>query len=136
VKFGMFIMAALAAALFFFPDVALGLFVRSSELGEAGKAAAIEAGSTPLRLMAAASTVLAAAVVFTQSLYGAGNTTFVMIVEGTLHLSCLVPLAWLFGIVLDGGLAGVWCAACLYVVLLALIMGWKWRQGTWAKIVI
>jgi putative MATE family efflux protein len=136
VKLGTLIMGILSAQLFFYPEVALELFVKASELGEAGKEAAIAAGTTPLRLIALASTVLAAAVVFTQSLYGAGNTKFVMVVEGILHLVCLVPLAWLFGVILEGGLVGIWCAACLYVVLLALIMGWKWQEGRWRTIVL
>ena len=43
------------------------------------------------------------ALVLTQALFGAGNTKFVMFVEFGLHFFCLVPLAYLFGIVLGWG---------------------------------
>jgi Na+-driven multidrug efflux pump len=126
-------MAAISSILFIYPEVALEAFIKSEQLGEAGKALAINAGVMPLRIIAGASTLIAA-VVFTQSLYGAGNTKFVMTVEGILHLSCLVPLSWLLGVYLGGGLVGIWCAAALYVLLLALIMGWKFTEGSWRHI--
>jgi MATE family multidrug resistance protein len=134
VKIGTMMMAVFSSLLFIYPEVALGAFIKSEALGEVGKLAAINAGAMPLRLIAAASTMITAAVVFTQSLYGAGNTKFVMMVEGILHIGCLVPLSWLFGVYLGGGLVGVWSAAALYVTLLTLIMGWKFSEGSWRHI--
>ncbi|MFO0727730.1 MAG: MATE family efflux transporter [Myxococcota bacterium] len=133
-KLGTLVMAAVASVLFMFPDVALEAFIKSDALGEQGKQLAIAAGVGPLRLIAVASVAITAAVVFTQSLYGAGNTKFVMVVEGVLHLFCLVPLAWLLGVYFRGGLLGVWSAAGLYVVLLATIMGAKFAEGRWKSI--
>jgi len=133
-KVGTLVMAAITTPLFLYPDLVLGLFIKQSALGEAGKSLAIDAGVGPLRLIAAASVAITAAVVFTQSLYGAGNTRFVMVVELVLHLTCLVPLAWLFGVYLEGGLMGVWAAAGLYVVLLAVVMGAKFATGSWKTI--
>src|SRR5688572_12066837 len=95
---------------------------------------AINAAVTSLRVIVGASTLIAAAVVFTQLLYGAGNTKFVMMVEGILHVLCLVPFSWLFGVVFGGGLIGIWTAVALYVVLLAAIMGWKFVEGSWKHI--
>jgi hypothetical protein len=59
-----------------------------------------------------------------------------MVVELILHLTCLVPLAWLFGVVLGGGLIAMWAAAALYILLLAAIMGWKFAEGSWKHISI
>lgn len=134
VKLGTLIMAAISSILLLYPELALEAFIKSEQLGEAGKALAIGAGAMPLRIIAGASTLIAAAVVFTQSLYGAGNTKFVMTVEGILHISCLVPLSWVLGVYLGGGLVGIWCAAALYVLLLAVIMGWKFTEGSWRHI--
>jgi Na+-driven multidrug efflux pump len=134
VKLGTLVMAGISSLLFVYPEAALAAFIKSDALGEAGKAAAIATGVGPLRIIAGASTLIAAAVVFTQSLYGAGNTRFVMMVEGVLHIGCLVPLSWLLGVQLGGGLLGIWCAAALYILLLALVMGWKFAEGSWREI--
>lgn len=134
-KLGTLVMAAIATPLFLYPDAVLAAFIKEGALGgEAGKALAIAAGAGPLRLIAGASVALTAGVVFMQSLYGAGNTVFVAVVELTLHALCLVPLAWLFGITMGGGLLGVWVAAALYVLLLAIIMGIKFTGGSWKTI--
>ena len=74
------------------------------------------------------------ALVLTQALFGAGNTKFVMFVEFGLHFFCLVPLAYLFGIVLGLGVWGVWIAMMAYVVLIATAMTLKFSTGTWKEI--
>jgi multidrug resistance protein, MATE family len=135
VKIGILIMACFGSVLFFYPHEILGVFMKSGE-AELAKDLVVAAGEWPLRLMAAAALLIAPAFVFTQSLYGAGNTKFVMVVEGILHLSCLVPLSWLFGVWLEGGLLGIWAAAALYVLLLAAIMGWKFAEGSWKHITL
>jgi Na+-driven multidrug efflux pump len=54
-----------------------------------------------------------------------------MIVELILHFTCLIPLAWLFGVTLDGGLPGIWASAIVYAVPLAAAMLWKFWRGDW-----
>ena len=55
-------------------------------------------------------------------------------VEFILHTICLVPLAYVLGIVLDWGLVGIWLAALLYAVLMAAAMVWKFAKGDWKDI--
>ena len=54
--------------------------------------------------------------------------------EFLLHFGCLVPLAWVFGILLGWGINGVWIAAVVYILLLSTIMSWKFQKGEWRRI--
>jgi Na+-driven multidrug efflux pump len=88
----------------------------------------------PMRIMGICTPMIAVGMILTQALFGAGNTRFVMICELILHFTCLVPLAWIFGITLGGGLVGIWLAAVIYIVLLTAAMVWKFARGDWKAI--
>jgi len=90
--------------------------------------------ASALRLLAFGLPIIACALIFTQTLFGAGNTKFVMIVEACLHFTCLIPISYLLGIVLDLGIRGMWAAVLGYAALLGTIMFIKLRSGTWKKI--
>ncbi len=126
VKLGMGIMAVLGGISLLFPDLVLALFSRDP--------AVIEAARGPLRLMAVSKCLIAAGLILAQALFGAGNTKFVMYVELILHFTCLVPLAWVLGVILEGGLFGVWLAAFIYIFLMAVLMAWKFHEGKWKQI--
>lgn len=111
-----------------FPEFWLGLFTKSPEV--------IAVGASSMRLMGAAGPFIAAGMILTQALFGAGNPRFVMKVEVALHFGMLLPTAVLGGLVLGGGLFGVWSAAALYAVLLTAIMTWKFRSNSWKSIVL
>jgi Na+-driven multidrug efflux pump len=126
VKIGFAAMTALGILTIIFPEVVLSLFSKDQ--------AVIDAAIPSLRLMAAFEGLIAAGLVLAQALYGAGNTKYVMYVELVLHFTCLVPLAWLFGVVLGGGPFGVWLAAATYIAALAGLMAWKFHEGKWKSI--
>jgi MATE family multidrug resistance protein len=88
----------------------------------------------PLRMMGVCTPLIAVGMILTQALFGAGNSRFVMLVELVLHFTCLVPMAWVFGITAGFGLVGIWTAAVLYIVLLSSTMTWKFARGDWATI--
>ena len=111
-----------------FPEYLLSL-VTSSE-------AVREAALGPMRMMGILTPMIAVGMILTQALFGAGNSVFVMVVELILHFTCLVPLAYLLGISMGFGLMGIWSAAAVYVVLLTIVMVWKFASGTWQKIEI
>jgi Na+-driven multidrug efflux pump len=101
------------------------------------KDAAVIAAARPiLRICGLLLPFVIAAIVFTQALFGAGNTRFVMFVEFGLHFFCLVPLAYIGGVLLDWGVMGVWGAAYTYILLLCAIMAWKFAEGSWREIQI
>ena len=93
-----------------------------------------KAALMPMRIMGICTPLIAVGMILTQALFGAGNSRFVMMVELVLHFTCLVPLAYVLGITLNGGLVGIWCAAVVYVVLLSSAMTWKFASGDWKTI--
>ena len=97
-------------------------------------AAVIEVARPILRICGALLPFVLSAIVLTQALFGAGNTTFVMFVEFGLHFFCLVPLAYVCGVRAGWGVLGVWCGAFAYILLLCSIMGWKFAEGRWKEI--
>jgi len=126
VKLGLAIFGVVGALEFAFAEEILG-FVSHSEVVQ-------QTALAPMRLVGGLTPVVAVGMILTQALFGAGNTRFVMIVELILHFSCLVPLAWLFGITLGWGLVGIWAAGVVYAVVLATVMTFKFRSGDWKTI--
>lgn len=125
VKLGTYFMGTVGLLIVLFPDTISGWFNPSPKV--------IATAHDSLRLMGMSSAVIAISMILLQSLFGAGVTVYVMVVELVLHFGCLIPVAWFFGIHLEGGLLGIWAAALTYIVLLAAAMAWKFRQGTWKE---
>lgn len=94
----------------------------------------IEAGKSSMRLMGACGPLIAAGMILTQALFGAGNPRFVMIVEMLLHFFVLLPLAYGLGVFAGFGMIGVWSAAAVYVTFLTVIMALKFKGGSWKAI--
>lgn len=126
------VMSLAGLALVFEPEFFLRLFL-PEDAGGGNKAQVIAVATNSLRLCGALSPVVAAALVLTQALYGAGESRFVMIVEGALHAGALVPLAALFALYFELGLLGCWIATGIYAVLLLFATAWRFYSGKWAE---
>jgi putative MATE family efflux protein len=126
IKFGAYVFGVLGLLELLFPDVAIGLFNRDP--------AVIDAARDSLRLMGAVEAMMAAAIIATQCLFGAGNTRFVMYAETALHFGLLIPLSYVFGVLLGLEVFGVWIAVACYATALAAIMMIKFRSGSWKTI--
>jgi Na+-driven multidrug efflux pump len=113
-----------------------GIFTRAILSVVTHSDAVFQAALVPLRMMGAATPLIAVGMILTQALFGAGNSRFVMLVELILHFGCLVPLAWFLGVNLHLGLVGIWGAAGVYVILLTTVMVHKFRSGDWKGIKI
>jgi MATE family multidrug resistance protein len=88
----------------------------------------------PMRIMGLATPLIAIAMILTEGLFGAGNTKFVAVAQFLLVFACLVPLAYVLGIVLHQSLRGVWIGAFVYSCFAALTMSAKFASGTWKQI--
>lgn len=111
-----------------FPDFLMGIITKDLEV--------IDAGRTAMRIIGASEFLFGAGIVLAQSLFGAGNTKFVMWVELILHTGCLIPLSYLLGVTAGLGISGVWLSATVYALSLAVIMAIKFRSGGWKRIKI
>ena len=128
IKIGLYVAIPLGMVIAIAPDQVLRIY---------SKDPGVIAAATPiLRICGLLLPFILAAIVFTQGLFGAGNTKFVMFVEFVLHFLCLVPLAYLCGVKLGMGMMGVWMGAYVYILLLCAIMGWKFAEGKWKDIKI
>ncbi|MCG8556704.1 MAG: MATE family efflux transporter [Proteobacteria bacterium] len=126
VKIGVLAFSIVGALEVAFPQALIAVFNDSEEV--------IRVGTPSMRLAGACGPLIAAGMILTQALFGAGDTRFVMMVEFALHLGCMVPCAYLFGLTLEGGLLGVWSAAATYALLLTLVMAFRFRGGSWKRI--
>ncbi len=75
----------------------------------------------------------AMSIVFSQAIKGAGDTRSTMVI-GYLSL-CLfrLPLVYLFGVVFDLGLVGVWYGLCTELALRGLMFSARFFHGGWLK---
>ncbi len=128
VKLGFYVTACIGCLISIYPEVVLHLLTKHE--------AVVVVGTPLLRICGALLPFILTGITLTQALFGAGNTRFVMFVEFGLHFGCLVPVAYVCGVVLHLGVIGVWSGAFIYILLLASIMAWKFASGTWKTIQI
>jgi MATE family multidrug resistance protein len=88
----------------------------------------------PLRIMGIATPIIAVAMILSEGLFGAGNTKFVAVAQFLLVFGCLVPGAYLLGIVMHLSLRGIWISAFVYACLAAATMSAKFAGGSWKAI--
>lgn len=70
-------------------------------------------------------------IVASGSLRGAGDTRWPFIAQSSLAWGLALPLAYLCGIELGGGLLGAWLALTAYVLVLSAMLLLRFRSGAW-----
>jgi MATE family multidrug resistance protein len=70
------------------------------------------------------------------SLRGAGDTRWPFLVQTVFAWGMFVPLAWLLGVYMDGGVFGAWLGGSIYVAVLAIIFVRRFQRGRWQEIII
>jgi MATE family multidrug resistance protein len=74
------------------------------------------------------------AIVTEGALRGAGDTRWPFAVETLLGWGCFVPLAYVMGVTLEGGLTGAWIGGLFYIFVLAAVLQARFRSGAWKRI--
>jgi len=110
------------------PELVMRLFSSSEDL--------IAAGVPILRLMGLVQLIDAVGLTLAGALRGAGMTRGVMMVDIITGFGLLPPLAYLFGIVLDGGLMGAWLALLTWFTLYAVGMVLLFVKSDWEEVKI
>ncbi len=120
------VLAVMVAALFLaVPDVMMGIFSDDPEV--------ISLGAPLVRLGAFFQLMDAAAIVSSGALRGAGDTRWPFAAQTLLGWGLQVPLAWLLGVALGGGLRWAWVAATIYITILSGLLLWRFRSGRWQE---
>ncbi len=129
---GMWLATALGggiAALFLaVPGLLIGLFTTDSEV--------LRLGGPLLAIGACFQLFDAWAIVTDGALRGAGDTRAPFLMRFSLAWALFVPLAWLLGVHLGGGLFWAWIGGSVYIVALAGVLRWRFRSGAWQSIEI
>lgn len=118
------ILAALISVLFFFLAEPIFMLMHDSESVRG-------VGVPAFRLMAIFQVPLIALVVYQQALHGAGDTKYPMLINVAGVFLIRVPIAYLFGIVWNGGLVGAWIGMFAEVTIRAILMTARFFRGRW-----
>jgi putative MATE family efflux protein len=128
IKLGTIIIACLALVFIAFPQEVIGLFTDTD--------AVIAEGSKALIIFSLAMVFEAVGIIASQSLFGAGYTKYVMVVDVSLHWLLFVPLSYVLGVVAGLGIVGLWLSADIYIFLLSMLMLIGLRRGRWKLVKI
>lgn len=120
---GMLYMGGLGLLFLCAPQVCLRLFTRDPEV--------LAMGTTLLRVAGAVQVFDAMYWVSCGVLKGAGDTRWMMVVGTVYNWLVFLPLAYLFGIVYDGGLLGAWIGFALMVLFQGLTFWGRVKRGGW-----
>ena len=90
-----------------------------------------EVGIPALRFLAFFEVPLVISIVYVFALRGAGDTRYPLLFSIIGVIFVRVPLAYLCGIVLDGGLIGAWVGMGVDILLRATLVTIRYRRGRW-----
>ncbi len=114
---------AISLVFYFGATEIFGLMSESAEVQRIGVPA--------FRMLAFVQIPLVAAIVYVSSLRGAGDSRYPMLITITSVMTIRVPVAYLGGIVLDGGLVGAWIGMCADVCVRSLLSTIRYARGKW-----
>jgi Na+-driven multidrug efflux pump len=91
-------------------------------------------GVPALRGLALFQLPLALMIVYTVALRGAGDTRYPLLFTLFGMLVVRLPLAYICGVVLNGGLLGAWIGMFADMTTRAALCTWRFTRGRWAAI--
>jgi len=114
---------------FIFAEPIFALFNNSDDLAHV---AAV--GVPALRMLACFQIPLAFMIIYPNALRGAGDTRYPLLFTTLSMFGLRVPLAYLCGVVLHGGLIGAWIGMCSDMTVRALLNGLRFARGQWQHV--
>jgi MATE family multidrug resistance protein len=111
-----------------FPDLVIALITNNQEVAEFARPV--------LRIAGTAQVFYAGGVVLAHSLQAAGAVVYVMIVEVVTHWIIFLPLCYVLGVLLGGGLVGTWLALPVYILSYSALIYNKYRKDSWLSMQI
>ncbi|MBI4640595.1 MAG: MATE family efflux transporter [Candidatus Tectomicrobia bacterium] len=124
--FGVAYMGFLGLLFFFIPQAFLVIFTRDREV--------LAIGGTLLRLLGVVQAFDGIYWVCGGVLKGAGDTRWIMVVSMIYNWFVFLPLSFLLGMVLEGGIVGAWAGFAFMVVFQGFTFLARFKRGTWKKI--
>jgi MATE family multidrug resistance protein len=120
-------LAVAVAALFVLaPDALLRMYIDDPEVLRLGR---------PLLALGAVFQLFDALQIVTGgALRGAGDTRWPFLAQTGLAWVVRLPLVYLFAFVLGGGVVGAWYAEFVFILSLAVALGWRFRSGVWKEV--
>ena len=115
----------LGAVFTFAPDLILNVITTNRHV--------IDVARPLLRLAGVAQIVYGSGIIMAHALQAAGDTLYVMYLEIITHWLVFLPLAYVFGVVLDKGILGAWMALPVYVLFYTGIAWSKFLSGSWKE---
>lgn len=109
-----------------FPDAVTILITTNAEVAEMARPI--------LRIAGIAQIFYASGIVFAHALQAAGATVYVMLIEVLTHWVVFLPVCYIFGITLNGGIMGAWMALPLYIISYSVLIYAKYRKDSWLLI--
>ena len=106
-----------------FPETVISIITNNAEVASIARPV--------LQIAGAAQIFYAVGIVLSHALQAAGATVYVMWVEVLTHWVIFLPVSYVLGVVLGGGLTGAWMALPAYIIAYSVLIYWKYRQGTW-----
>lgn len=93
-----------------------------------------DCGVPALKGLACVQIPLAVLIVYLGSLRGAGDTRTPMVITGAGVFLLRVPVAYLCGVLLKGGLLGAWMGMFTDIVVRSGLLWWRFKSGKWARV--
>jgi multidrug resistance protein, MATE family len=125
-KLATYFTVVLGIVFIFLPDLVIALITTNTEVANAARPV--------LRIAGAAQIFYASGIVLAHALQAGGTTVYVMMIEVLTHWIIFLPVCYVFGVALHGGILGAWFALPVYIVAYSSLIYAKYRSDSWLLI--
>ena len=109
-----------------FPELVIALITNNEEVASIARPI--------LQVAGAAQIFYASGIVLAHALQAAGALVYVMLVEVVTHWVIFLPICYVLGVVMEGGILGAWLALPVYILSYSGFIYAKYRRGAWVAI--